>query len=142
MQALLGLRGPSIFPAPPSAAPKKKAPGPGPGPAPRRPGQGWGIPGFDDNRDEDTDSWCCELILFLLVSTANDGEIGRGGKREPCLGIRRSVSDFGVRSHAGICNADATMRCLECADLYCTACWREHGALEEHRGKAYVYKRR
>jgi hypothetical protein len=32
------------------------------------------------------------------------------------------------------------MRCLECADLYCPSCWREHGALEEHRGKPFVYK--
>lgn len=56
IQALLGLRGPSNFPSAPSRAPQPQ----GPGPAPRRPGQGFGIPGYDDARDDDLDSWCCE----------------------------------------------------------------------------------
>ncbi|EJT49551.1 hypothetical protein A1Q1_01356 [Trichosporon asahii var. asahii CBS 2479] len=49
MAALLGLKGPSAFPAAP-----KKAPGDGPGPAPTS------FPGMDGARDADLDSWCGE----------------------------------------------------------------------------------
>ncbi|TXT15907.1 hypothetical protein VHUM_00410 [Vanrija humicola] len=56
MDALLGLRGPSLFPAPPTRDPKAKDSALGP--PPRAPGQGWNIPGYDDGRDEDLDSWC------------------------------------------------------------------------------------
>ncbi|KAL1408484.1 hypothetical protein Q8F55_005296 [Vanrija albida] len=56
MDALLGLRGPSLFPATPTRDPKPK--GDTLGPPPRAPGQGWNIPGYDDGRDEDLDSWC------------------------------------------------------------------------------------
>jgi hypothetical protein len=65
MQALLGLRGPDLFfPPAPSSAPRKK--GAGPGPAPRRPGQGWGIAGYDDLRDDELETWCCEFITGVV----------------------------------------------------------------------------
>ncbi|WOO77883.1 Abscission/NoCut checkpoint regulator [Vanrija pseudolonga] len=57
MDALLGLRGPSLFPATPTRDPKPKDSN-ALGPPPRAPGQGWNIPGYDDGRDEDLDSWC------------------------------------------------------------------------------------
>lgn len=58
MDALMGLKGPSIFPNTPSKAPTKKDDALGP--PPRAPGQGWNIPGYVDARDDDLDSWCCE----------------------------------------------------------------------------------
>lgn len=58
MALLKGLRGPSNFPAVPRRDPKKEEKGLPP--PPRAPGQGWGIPGYDDGRDEDLDSWCSE----------------------------------------------------------------------------------
>lgn len=54
MAALLGLKGPSAFPAPP-----KKAPGGGPGPAPTS------FPGMDGARDEDLHSWCGEYEVAI-----------------------------------------------------------------------------
>lgn len=54
MSALLGLKGPSAFPAAP-----KKAPGDGPGPAPTS------FPGMDGSRDADLDSWCSEFPACL-----------------------------------------------------------------------------
>ncbi|CAK9784972.1 hypothetical protein CC85DRAFT_289534 [Cutaneotrichosporon oleaginosum] len=56
MDLLSGLRGPSNFPAVPRREPKKEEKGMGP--PPRAPGQGWGIPGYEDGRDDDLDSWC------------------------------------------------------------------------------------
>ncbi|BEI94080.1 uncharacterized protein CcaverHIS019_0605390 [Cutaneotrichosporon cavernicola] len=54
MDLLRGLKGPSNFPTVPRREPKKDEMGP----PPRAPGQGWGIPGYDDGRDDDLDSWC------------------------------------------------------------------------------------
>ncbi|BEJ17224.1 hypothetical protein CspHIS471_0606250 [Cutaneotrichosporon sp. HIS471] len=53
MDLLRGLRGPSNFPTVPRRELKDEM-----GPPPRAPGQGWGIPGYDDGRDDDLDSWC------------------------------------------------------------------------------------
>ncbi|KAI9635631.1 uncharacterized protein MKK02DRAFT_44329 [Dioszegia hungarica] len=55
MAMLLGLPGPSIHPGGPklpSAPTSKPAQG-------RQAGQGWNLPGWEDGRDEDLDSWCC-----------------------------------------------------------------------------------
>lgn len=70
MDALLGLQGPSLFPATPTRDPKPKDSNTL-GPPPRAPGQGWNIPGYDDGRDEDLESWCCEW-----------GVVGPSGKRQ------------------------------------------------------------
>jgi len=56
MALLLGLSGPSTKPGPPRLPSPSKA---------RKPGQGWNLPGYKDDRDEDPDSWCC--MLFLQV---------------------------------------------------------------------------
>jgi hypothetical protein len=56
MALLLGLSGPSTKPGPP------RLPSP---PKDRKPGQGWNLPGYKDDRDEDPDSWCCtSMSLF------------------------------------------------------------------------------
>jgi hypothetical protein len=56
MALLLGLSGPSTKPGPP------RLPSP---PKDRKPGQGWNLPGYRDDRDEDPDSWCCtSMSLF------------------------------------------------------------------------------
>lgn len=49
MDILLGLSGPSVKPSNPilPSAPKRDV------------GQGWNLPGFQDERDNDLDSWCC-----------------------------------------------------------------------------------
>lgn len=60
MALLLGLSGPSTKPGPP------RLPSP---PTGRKPGQGWNLPGYKDDRDEDPDSWCC--MLFLQVRGGN-----------------------------------------------------------------------
>lgn len=98
IEALMKLGGPSLFPSVPTTAPTKKGEL---GPPPRAPGQGWNIPGFNDARDEDLDSWC---------STSS-----------------RSVG--GRKLTSGICNKDAQVKCLGCeGDLYCRECWDEgHG---------------
>ncbi|GMK57576.1 hypothetical protein CspeluHIS016_0404100 [Cutaneotrichosporon spelunceum] len=57
MDLLRGLRGPSNFPVVPRREPTKDN-GNEIGPPPRAPGQGWGIPGYEDGRDDDLDSWC------------------------------------------------------------------------------------
>ena len=51
MDMLLGLSGPVTKPGGPTLPQVPK----------RAPGQGWNIPGYEDTRDEDIDSWCCEL---------------------------------------------------------------------------------
>jgi hypothetical protein len=50
MARLLGLTGPKHIPGQPSLPPPPKT----------EPGKGWSIPGFNDSRDEDLDSWCCK----------------------------------------------------------------------------------
>jgi len=52
MSRLLGLSGP--FQAPGAKLPS---------PPKREVGKGWNLPGYDDTRDEDLDSWCCESCL-------------------------------------------------------------------------------
>lgn len=54
MAMLLGLSGPSILPGP-----SVKLPSP-PKEIKREPGQGWNLPGYKDDRDDDPDSWCCK----------------------------------------------------------------------------------
>lgn len=66
MALLKGIRGPSNFPAVPRRDPRpkeKELP-----PPPRKPGQGWGIAGYDDGRDDDLDSWCSESCQGQLCS--------------------------------------------------------------------------
>ncbi|KAK1926592.1 hypothetical protein DB88DRAFT_482389 [Papiliotrema laurentii] len=54
MELLLGLKGPSVAPGAP------KASGPVLPTVPKREvGQGWNLPGYNDSRDNDLDSWCC-----------------------------------------------------------------------------------
>ncbi|KAL7423260.1 Abscission/NoCut checkpoint regulator [Cryptotrichosporon argae] len=54
MAALMGLQGPSMFPATPSGAPRPRTE------ADRRePGQGFHIPCYEDARDNHLESWCC-----------------------------------------------------------------------------------
>lgn len=51
MDLLLGLSGPKAKPGPTQpvlpSAPKRQV------------GQGWNLPGYNDNRDDDLDTWCC-----------------------------------------------------------------------------------
>lgn len=54
MARLLGLSGPSTLPGPTARLPSP------PKEVKRAPGQGWNIPGYKDDRDDDPDSWCCE----------------------------------------------------------------------------------
>ena len=54
MAMLLGLSGPSTLPGP-----SVKLPSP-PKETKRKPGQGWNLPGYKDDRDDDPDSWCCK----------------------------------------------------------------------------------
>ena len=54
MARLLGLSGPSTLPGP-----STKLPSP-PKEIKREAGQGWNIPGYNDDKDDDPDSWCCE----------------------------------------------------------------------------------
>lgn len=96
MELLSRLRGPSNFPAVPRREPKKEEKGMGP--PPRAPGQGWGIPGYDDGRDDDLDSWCSECLgLGMLVPVADpgsregSGDRGEGG--EECRRPRRNARD-------------------------------------------------
>lgn len=63
MALLLGLSGPSTKPGPP------RLPSP---PIGRKPGQGWNLPGYKDDRDEDPDSWCCMLLLQVRGGNADD----------------------------------------------------------------------
>ena len=49
MALLLGLSGPNTKPGPRLPSPPKD----------RKPGQGWNLPGYKDDNDEDPDSWCC-----------------------------------------------------------------------------------
>lgn len=58
---LLGLSGPSSIPSigslpsAPQSAPKA-----------RSAGQGYNLPGWNDGRDEDLDSWCCKFWRFVV----------------------------------------------------------------------------
>ena len=64
MELLLGLKGPSVAPGAP------KASGPVLPTVPKREvGQGWNLPGYNDSRDNDLDSWCCEF--YSRDATAN-----------------------------------------------------------------------
>lgn len=65
MSLLLGLSGPSAKPGEPKlpTVPSSK---PVPG---RQAGQGWNLPGWEDGRDEDLDSWCCESCTPVLTAT-------------------------------------------------------------------------
>ncbi len=58
MSRLLGLSGPS-------QAPSAKLPSP----LKREVGKGWTLPGYDDTRDDDMDSWCCESPSSLSSSS-------------------------------------------------------------------------
>jgi hypothetical protein len=59
MALLLGLSGPRSQPGPPRLpSPPKTVGG-------RQPGQGWNLPGYKDDRDEDPDSWCCAYCLIM-----------------------------------------------------------------------------
>jgi hypothetical protein len=53
MALLLGLTGPSTKPGPRLPSPPKDT---------RKPGQGWNLPGYKDDNDEDPDSWCCTFL--------------------------------------------------------------------------------
>ena len=56
MDLLLGLSGPAV---PPQSRASK--PGPTLPTVPKREvGQGWNLPGYNDARDQDLESWCCE----------------------------------------------------------------------------------
>lgn len=63
MSLLLGLSGPRTAPGPP------RLPSP-PKDDKRKPGQGWNLPGYKDDRDDDPDSWCCMFISLLLKQMA------------------------------------------------------------------------
>ena len=63
MALLLGLSGPSTKPGPP------RLPSP---PKERKLGQGWNLPGYKDDRDEDPDSWCCMLFLQARGGNADN----------------------------------------------------------------------
>jgi hypothetical protein len=54
MEMLLGLSGPSTQPGPPGLPSPPKDVG-----GQRNPGQGWDLPGYKDDMDDDPDSWCC-----------------------------------------------------------------------------------
>jgi hypothetical protein len=60
MSRLLGLSGPSNQPGPAKSAG-------GPGKPPRLPGQGWGLPGYEDARDDDMEAWCCECDAMAYI---------------------------------------------------------------------------
>ena len=51
MNLLLGLTGPTARPGTQPVLPSVPK---------RQAGQGWNLPGYDDSRDNDLDSWCCE----------------------------------------------------------------------------------
>ena len=58
MDLLLGLSGPAV---PPQSRASK--PGPTLPTVPKRQiGQGWNLPGYNDARDQDLESWCCERL--------------------------------------------------------------------------------
>jgi hypothetical protein len=57
MDMLLGLSGPSTQPGPPRLPTPPKDVG-----SDRKPGQGWNLPGYKDDMDDDPDSWCCEFF--------------------------------------------------------------------------------
>jgi hypothetical protein len=57
MNMLLGLSGPSTQPGPPRLPTPPKDVG-----SDRKPGQGWNLPGYKDDMDDDPDSWCCEFF--------------------------------------------------------------------------------
>jgi len=58
MALLLGLSGPNTKPGPSLPSPPKD----------RKPGQGWNLPGYKDDNDEDPDSWCCTPFPFSSIS--------------------------------------------------------------------------
>jgi hypothetical protein len=58
MALLLGLSRPTTNPGPRLPSPPKD----------RKPGQGWNLPGYKDDNDEDPDSWCCTSYLFSCSS--------------------------------------------------------------------------
>lgn len=65
MALLLGLSRPTTNPGP-------RLPSP---PRDRKPGQGWNLPGYKDDNDEDPDSWCCtsfDLQLHLKAGQRAD----------------------------------------------------------------------
>lgn len=67
MEMLLGLSGPSTKPgAPKLPSPPKDVGGQ------RNPGQGWNLPGYKDDMDDDPDSWCCTFDYVHLAREAND----------------------------------------------------------------------
>lgn len=55
MALLLGLSRPTTNPGPRLPSPPKD----------RKPGQGWNLPGYKDDNDEDPDSWCCTSLPLL-----------------------------------------------------------------------------
>ena len=57
MALLLGLSRPTNNPGPRLPSPPKD----------RKPGQGWNLPGYKDDNDEDPDSWCCKSYPLILT---------------------------------------------------------------------------
>jgi hypothetical protein len=57
MALLLGLSGPSQQPGGAPVPPVSAV-------LPRQAGQGWNLPGWQDGRDEDLDSWCCRYPML------------------------------------------------------------------------------
>ena len=64
MNMLLGLSGPTAKPGQPVKPLLPDAPK-------REVGQGWNLPGYNDTRDGDIDSWCCEFPIGLSASRLN-----------------------------------------------------------------------
>jgi hypothetical protein len=63
MALLLGLSRPTTNPGPRLPSPPKD----------RKPGQGWNLPGYKDDNDEDPDSWCCTSLLSRAHLKGADG---------------------------------------------------------------------
>lgn len=85
IDALMSLQGPSQFPSVPTNKPLNKGEL---GPAPRAPGQGWNLPGFNDARDEDLDSWCSELRKRLSSCAIVDPRHLQQGRRSQVPRLR------------------------------------------------------
>jgi len=111
MNLLLGLSGPTLRPEHPSKPILPDAPK-------REVGQGWNLPGYNDTRDSDIDSWCCECKPLLVLL---------------CPWLYKLLMP-------GICNKDADLVCLGCDnDLYCTECWKEGHEFEKHKARKFVW---
>ena len=63
MSRLYGLSGPSHVPG--TTLP----------PPPKAVAKGWDLPGYDDSRDDDLESWCCGSLRFQLLLQITNREI-------------------------------------------------------------------